>query len=376
MDATTPEAQKPPPRRSALRSLLRIGLALSAVLLLALMAGLGYLLISYPGQPGPGRGRLVEVEIVQGASLEDVAARLATGGALREPVLFALYGRIRGAGPRLHAGRTILVYDDMEPRELLQRIASGFGSAELRVVIPEGFSRFEIAARLERFGICERGAFLQATEEKELLRELTIDGPTAEGFLFPDTYQLREGMAATQVVRRFVANARKRTAKMLTMHEAALGALRAELGFRAHEVLTLASIVEKEARLPSEQPIIAGVFLNRLRDPSFRPKRLQADPTVTYGCLIMPELPSCAGANAGQAPTRAMLADPANPYNTYRHEGLPPGPIANPGLSAIEAVIRPAPHDYLYFVAQGGGAHTFSRSLQDHNVAVDQLRAP
>ena len=156
---------------------------------------------------------------------------------------------------------------------------------------------------------------------------------------------------------------------------AALAALHVELGFRTHEVLTLASIVEKEARLSSEQPIIAGVFLNRLRDPSFRPKRLQADPTVTYGCLIVPGLPSCAGASAGQAPTRTMLVDPANPYNTYRHEGLPPGPIANPGLSAIEAVIQPAPHDYLYFVAQRGGAHTFSRNLQDHNVAVDQLRA-
>jgi UPF0755 protein len=330
--------------------------------------------MGYAGQPGPGRGRLIEIEIVQGASLEDVAARIATHGGLAEPALFALYARVRGADPRLRRGQHVLLYDNMRPRELLQRVADGFGSAQLRVVIPEGFSRFEIAQRLARFGVCDRGEFLRATEDPALLRELGIAGPSAEGLLFPDTYLLREGMAPAALVRRFVGNARRRMAAVLEQHAADVERLHAELGFQTHELLTLASIVEKEARLANEQPIIAGVFLNRLRDPSFKPKRLQADPTVSYGCLVAAQLPACVGAISG-APTRAMLADPDNPYNTYRHDGLPPGPIANPGLPALAAVLAPAAHDYLYFVAQGGGAHAFSHSLEDHNRAVEQQRS-
>ena len=132
--------------------------------------------------------------------------------------------------------------------------------------------------------------------------------------------------------------------------------------------------MEKEARVPSEQPLIAGVFLNRLRDPAFKPKRLQADPTVAYGCVVQPNLPSCAQFD-GRRVTRTMTGDPNNPYNTYRHAGLPPGPIANPGLGALRAVLAPAVHDYLYFVASGAGAHAFSRTLADHNEASEQRHA-
>ena len=136
-------------------------------------------------------------------------------------------------------------------------------------------------------------------------------------------------------------------------------------------MITLASIVEAEAAVAAELPVIAGVFLNRLRDPEFRPKRLQADPTVSYGCRLQPSLPSCAGFD-GRRITRAMLAGADNPYNTYRHEGLPPGPVGNPGLAAVEAVLAPAEHDYLYFVARGGGRHAFSATLEEHNRAVER----
>jgi UPF0755 protein len=117
--------------------------------------------------------------------------------------------------------------------------------------------------------------------------------------------------------------------------------------------------------------VIAGVFLNRLRDPSFHPKRLQADPTVAYGCLLQPELVSCLGFD-GKRVTRSMTADPQNLYNTYRIEGLPPSPIANPGLSALRAVLHPAEHGYFYFVARGDGHHSFSASLSEHNQAVQR----
>jgi UPF0755 protein len=151
--------------------------------------------------------------------------------------------------------------------------------------------------------------------------------------------------------------------------------LRREHRFTAHDVLILASIVEKEARVPEERPVIAGVFLNRLRSETFLPRRrLQADPTAAYGCLADPTCaPSCAGWN-GRSITRRMLQDPANPYNTYRREGLPPGPIANPGLPSIRAVLEPERHDYLYFVVKGGGRHHFSETIEEHDRAVARYR--
>jgi len=343
-----------------------------ALLALAAAAALGYLLMSYPNQPGPGRGRVVSIELAAGESLEQAATALKRVGALREPRVFALYARLLDAGAHLRTGE-ILLDDSLSPRDLLRRIARGFGTAPLRVVIPEGFSRYDIAQRLEHWGVCSAAAFVAATEDPTLLGELGIRGPSAEGLLFPDTYVLREQTEPASVVRKLVRNARRRIEPVLAAHEPAVDALKAELGYGETELLTLASIVEKEAATPAEQPIIAGVFLNRLRDPGFTPRRLQADPTVAYGCAVAPALASCASFDGRQV-THAMLSDPDNPYNTYRLEGLPPGPISNPGLAALRAVLEPAQHDYFYFVAKGGGVHTFSHSLEDHNSAVDQLR--
>ncbi|MFI5307786.1 MAG: endolytic transglycosylase MltG [Polyangiales bacterium] len=354
------------------RLLGRIALALLTLAALLSLAALGYLLMSYPSEPGPGHGRVVSIELAPGTSLDRAASDLSHAGALREPRLFALYARLLGARTRLRTGE-VLLDDSMSPRDLLRRIALGLGTAPLRVVIPEGFSRYDIAQRLDRWGVCSRADFLAATEDAALLHELGIAGPSAEGLLFPDTYVLREQTDSATVVRRLVRNARRRIAPILAERQASVDALRQELGYGERELLTLASIVEREAAAQSEQPIIAGVFLNRLRDPGFSPRRLQADPTVAYGCEVAPLLPSCASFD-GHLVTHAMLSDPDNPYNTYRLEGLPPGPIANPGLGALRAVLDPARHEYFYFVAKGGGLHTFSHSLEDHNAAVDQLR--
>jgi len=136
------------------------------------------------------------------------------------------------------------------------------------------------------------------------------------------------------------------------------------------QLVTLASIVEREARVPEERPTIAGVFFNRLFDPSFTPKRLQADPTVAYGCLVAGErVPSCREFD-GRRITPAMVRDPDNPYSTYKHDGLPPGPICNPGLPSLSAARHPEQHPYFYFVAKGGGRHAFSASLDEHNQNV------
>ncbi len=128
-------------------------------------------------------------------------------------------------------------------------------------------------------------------------------------------------------------------------------------------------MVEKEAAVDEERPVIAGVFLNRLRDPSFKPKRLESDPTASYGCLVSPEkAPSCS-TFAGKA-TAAIEHDADNPYSTYTHEGLPPGPISNPGAKSIEAAMAPAASHYFFFVARGGGRHTFSETYDAHAAAV------
>jgi len=362
--------------------------ALAVVLALAVagaLCGLGWLVMVYAEQHGPGRGKLIELTLEPDISVRTIAYRLAGQGAVEEPAMFELYARLRLAGARgLGAGEirrlrtgTVALYDDMTHAQLLQRIAYGFGAASLKVMLPEGYSRYEIAERLERFGICSASAFITATEDAALLAELGIAGPSAEGYLFPDTYSLREGSEPSNVVRRLVERGREQTSKLFAEHAASLALLQSEAGLDVHGVVTLASIVEKEAGVADERPIIAGVFLNRLSDPKFVPKRLQADPTVIYGCRAQPSLGSCAGFDPKKPRiTRAMLSDGDNRYNTYRLEGLPPGPIANPGKAALTAVLAATQHDYLYFVAKGGGRHTFSATLDAHNSAVQQRRPP
>jgi UPF0755 protein len=364
-------------RRRARRTRFRALLALLAVLLLALLVGLaalGWLLFIYPRQPGPGKGEVLAIALERGTSPETLAWRLFDRGALSRPRLFVLYLRALGADERLREGE-VLLRDNMSPRALLQRLAGGFGSAEVRVTLSEGSTRFDMAGQLERWDLCRQEAFLRQTENGELLRESGIDAPSAEGYLFPDTYRLHDTLGPRELVSRLLDNFHRRLQPLLRENPEALPALKRRLGWSLHQVVILASIVEKEAAVASERPVIAGVFINRLLRPDFKPHRLQADPTVAYGCLAAAgkAAPSCSGFD-GRRVTRSMMQDTANPYNTYRHEGLPPGPISNPGLDAIRAVILPAKHDYLYFVVSGGGAHRFSATLQEHERAVEAYR--
>jgi len=371
--------------RNSARTAFKALLIVCAIAAAAVLGGVGWLVMVYAEQHGPGRGKLVELALEPGVTARTLAYRLAGQGAVAEPSVFEIYARLRltgavglgsGEARQLRTG-TVALYDDMTPAQVLQRIAYGFGSASLRVMLPEGYSRYDIAERLERFGICSASAFIEATEDAALLAELGIAGPSAEGYLFPDTYSLREGSEPRNVVRRLVERGREQTKVVFEEHSAALVDLSSALGIDAHDVVTLASIVEKEAGVAEERPIIAGVFLNRLKDPKFTPKRLQADPTVIYGCRAQPSLASCNAFDPKKPKiTRAMLADGDNPYNTYRREGLPPGPISNPGRAALRAVLAATQHDYLYFVAKGGGRHAFSATLDAHNTAVQRGRTP
>ncbi|MDD9967260.1 MAG: endolytic transglycosylase MltG [Myxococcales bacterium] len=351
---------------------LRWFLAASLLTAVAVTGGLTWLVVVYPAQAGPGKGRVRAVELAPGGGVADLQRAVGAYQLVRRPRVFGLYMRVLGAGGRLRTG-TVLVRDDMSPRQLLQRFGRGYGATELRITFPEGLSRFGVADRLARWGVCGRADFLSATTDADLLSDLGIQADSAEGYLFPDTYRIRDDARPAALVRRMVRHGRAQLDALLSREGDGLSRLHAELGFGRHELLTLASIVEKEAAKPDERPVIAGVFLNRLTDPTFRPKRLQADPTVAYGCTRDATLPSCERFD-GRRVTRRMTSDPDNPYNTYRHAGLPPGPIANPGLLSVAAVLRPDDHRYLYFVARGAGRHTFSETLDEHNAAVRVLR--
>jgi UPF0755 protein len=160
---------------------------------------------------------------------------------------------------------------------------------------------------------------------------------------------------------------------LASRHREGAERLKATLGWGRREIVMVASMIEKEAAVDDDRPLIASVFVNRLLDPDFKTHKLQSDPTSSYGCIAWPaEAPSCAEF-AGK-PTPAMNRDPRNRYSTYTHPGLPPGPISNPGAKSLEAALSPTPTRFLYFVATGGGRHTFSETYDAHNDAVQRGR--
>jgi UPF0755 protein len=343
---------------------------LLAASLLPLTAVVGLLAV-YPHIERAGDGASVRVSFVDAVGPREVAERLHEAGVVDHPRLFAIYLRFIApeAVPR---EAELLLPNDLSPAALAIRVLEGFGEFEVRVVIPEGLNRYEIAKRLADAGASDYDLFLETTEDRALLLELGIDAPSAEGFLFPDTYRFRSNSNPRQVVRRMVRTFHLKTGPLFERHGATIARLESEDAMSLHDLVKLASIVEKEAAVRDERARIAGVFWNRLRSETFRPqRRLQADPTVSYGCIAAREsAPSCHD-YAGRI-TRAMLEDRENQYNTYRHAGLPPTPIANPGLGSLEAVLLPEQHDYLFFVAKGKGKHHFSVDLVTHEKAIDR----
>jgi len=340
-----------------------------AVVLLVLLASLSPLWI-WSVWSGPGGGQGFALQVSEQATVAELSELLAERGALRSPRLFRAYLGLLQPGFELAPGEHLLK-DDASPRELAQRLSRSSGRSAQRVTLPEGFQSLQVAQRLEHAEVCSVAAFRRAVSDPALLRELAIEGSSAEGYLFPASYGLLVDSDAREVVRVLVAETKKRLLKMFAAHPGRLAELSRDFGFAERDVLTLASMIEKEAQASEERPLIASVFFNRLRDPEFRPARmLQSDPTASYGCLVgAAEIPSCAGFHGSVTP--ALLRDPANPYNTYRHPGLPPGPIANPGEAALEAVLAPAHSDFLYFVAKGAGRHTFSRTFAEHREALE-----
>lgn len=347
--------------------------------LLVLLAASSTLYVGYGGAKNPGlAGEFVELDWPAGLSSAEAARELADAGLVRSASLTEAFFAATGGTSSFVAGPHLLPRDasPWHLRALLRRDPS---RPKARVTVPEGLHRFDIGARLEKARVVSKRAFLEATEDAWLLEELDISRSSsspvesAEGYLFPATYELAEDSDARDVVRRMVREADRRWQPLAETHAASLETLRATLGWGRREIVVLASMIEKETGAADERPLIASVFLNRLIDPGFTPKRLQSDPTAAYGCFVSPaEIPACAGF-AGK-PTPAINHDARNRYSTYVRSGLPPGPIANPGVASLASVLAPASTKHLYFVAAGGGRHTFSETLEAHNAAVRKLR--
>lgn len=332
-------------------------------------------MLVYPRRPAIAPGPERNYAVPRGATPARVAADLGVLGVVETPWLFSVYLSLRGAPGDFREDEVAVLRAGMTPRELASALARGLGARTLRVTLPEGLDREQVVERLVGAGVADARSLRRAMEDPTLREEFGITAGSVEGHLQPDTYDFREGEPAREVVRRLLATRRERLDVLFAQHEDAVLRLREEFGFGRDEVIVLASIVEEEAAVADERPRIAGVFFNRLRSTTFLPaRRLQSDPTVSYGCRFeRASSPSCAGF-AGTI-TRAMLEDATNRYNTYRHAGLPPGPICSPGLASIEAVLAPEQHRFLYFVARGGRRHAFSETLEEHNAAVAAARA-
>ena len=233
-------------------------------------------------------------------------------------------------------------------REIHSRLARGDIYVHT-VVIPEGFTMFDVAQAIQDAGLGTREEFLTlAKSDANLISDLDPQATSLEGYLFPDTYQFTRAQTLSEVVREMVKRFRREAG--------AIG-----LNSDVHRVVTMASIVEKETAVPEERPMVAGVYYNRLA------KRiaLAADPSIIYAKLLD---------GTYQGALHHGDTQLISPYNTYRHVGLPPGPIGNPGRSALQAAMHPASSDYYYFVSDGNGHHRFARSLDEHNRNVAALR--
>ncbi len=310
-------------------------------LLSACLGTLGYYHLP---RNGPG---IQKIELVrEGENLRQVAERLAESGLLRFPRLFLLLARIQGGDHHgMQAGEYTLD-SSMAPSQILRALVEGRVNL-YRVTVPEGASVKQIAVLLEEQGLAEASEVLRLSRDAEFAKEVGIEAPSLEGYLFPDTYLFSRGLTVQTLLRTMVR-------QFWATYDTDLRARQDACGWNLNDVVTLASIIEAETARPEERPLVASVLINRLR----RGMHLQSDPTVIYGIEKFD----------GNLRREDLGTD--HPYNTYVHGGLPPGPICNPGLESLKAALYPAETDYLYFVSKNDGTHLFSTSLEEHNRAV------
>lgn len=306
----------------------------------------GAIAVSVTAACGEGMAR---VTVPPGATMRVAADSLEAAGVVGSAKVFGLYAKITGRDRSIKAG-TYLLDRGASWNTIVDALVAGKGIV-FTLTIPEGWDLRTISLAVSRVMNIPAPAVDSAARDTALIRRLGIPTQTLEGYLFPETYLVPEGSTAPSIVRRLVAEFERRwKPEWNTQLE--------KLGMTRHQVITLASIIEKEARVAGERPTISAVYHNRLK----RGMLLQADPTVLYAL--------------GRHETRVLYRhlQAKSPYNTYRNAGLPPGPIASPGIASIEAALFPADVPFLYFVAHPDGHHEFRTTLREHNEAVRQMR--
>lgn len=302
-------------------------------------------LFNYAERPAGTDGKKKLVVVAPGQRIPSISSNLEIQGIIRHKEKFRRYSRIKGYDKQIKAGEYALSAD-MSPGTILRTIVGG-KVYQHRFTIPEGYTIQQITGVVEASELVTRSAFLGALSDGDLRDRLGVKASTFEGYLFPDTYYFPRGVSPEKIISTMVDRFRS-VYTPAWRHRTEL------LGFSIHQVVTLASIIEKETGAPTERPLISSVFRNRIK----KKMRLESDPTVIYGIKDF---------NGNL--TRKDLTTPT-PYNTYTQRGLPPGPIANPGRDSIEAVLFPADTDFLFFVAKRDGTHQFSSNIGDHNRAV------
>jgi UPF0755 protein len=328
--------------------------------------------LAYPGTAHAGAGRDVEVEIRSGMNFPAIAAMLSDRGLIEKPTWFRLYAMWEGETTNVKTGKYV-IKDNLPPRQILAILVAGVKEIATKVTLPEGKNMLEFFELLQAAKVAKATELEALARDRDFLGRHGITNETVEGYLFPDTYEFRVNEKPAVVLQRLITRHQEVWNDLLAKHPRDAAKIKDKLGWTDRELLIMASIVEKEAVDPGERPRIAQVFINRLTLPSFKPKRLETDPTIRYGCMVpLQKSGPCQQWDKRDRLHRAQLDDKANPYNTYQHEGLPPGPIANPGKASIEATLAPDGSEFLYFVARDARHHVFARSFEEHKRNVDK----
>jgi len=296
-------------------------------------------------RPSPDQWRTTKIFIPKGSTFPEIEKTLTEKGALRYPLVFRILTIGTMTGTKLKQGEYALPVPP-SALDLWEKLVSG-NVAKYQVTIPDGSTLYDIAKTLGNLELADPGDFLAAATSPEVARKMGTPGPTLEGYLFPDTYIFVKDMSPREIIEIMVRRFRRKFIPVMDRMEE-------ENEFTPHQIVTIASIIEKETGMEEEKPLVSEVIRKRLS----LGMPLQMDPTVIYGLKKF-------DGNLTRKDLRTL-----HPYNTYLNPGLPPGPICNPGLSSLKAAVDPADADFLYFVSRNDGSHQFSRSLREHNQAV------
>ncbi|HEY3346353.1 MAG TPA: endolytic transglycosylase MltG [Nitrospirota bacterium] len=333
-------------------SFLSMTKAAVAVVLLA-VAALSVHTALFLTRPASSQKEMREILITDGSSFRSVAADLKKNGVITSSESFIILGKLTGVTRKIRSGFYQLD-TGMKPMDIIKILKKG-RIVEYEVVVPEGWDMEQVAQALQDSGVATKSDFLKKAFNAGYIHSLGLEGNSLEGYLFPATYFLPKGITLDGIIKQMVNRYRQ-------VFNKDLKARAAELGMSELQVLTLASLIEKEARLDSERLLISAVFHNRIKQGI----PLQCDPCVIYALQRN---------NVWHGDLNKKNMRYKDPYNTYVYRGLPPGPIANPGKPSIIAALYPADVEYIYFVSQNDGTHYFSNTLSEHNKAVKRYLA-